>query len=179
MVRGLDEKERAMSKSKAIGAILGALVLSCMPALATTIESEHEVLIRLAGAKEVSQLHYEVSAGMPVILEAVAKPGDLMYIFVVEIDKWGEPDYGNVLSLFLGYPANGSFLQKFEIPSGLEGRTFQLMAVAQDAKGEFYSSNQMTIAVLGALILTPGNGNETDPLPGPQSHLSSPVALPE
>lgn len=160
-----------MSKSKAIGVILGALVLSCMPALATTISSEDEVLIRLAGAREVAPYHFEVSAGRPVALEVSAQPGDLMYVFVVEIDPWGEPDYGNILTLFLGYPANGSFIQIFEIPSGLEGRTFQVMAVTLDQKGEFHSSNQMTIAVLGALILTPGNGTQ----PG----LSQPIALPE
>jgi len=167
-----------MSKSKAIGAILGALVLSCMPALATTIESEYEVLIRLAGAREVSPNHFEVSVGRPVGLEIAASPGDLMYIFVVEVDPWGEPDYGNILSLFLGYPRGGSFAQIFEIPSGLEGRTFQLMAVTQDARGEFHSSNQITFAVLGALILTPGNGTEPAPLPG-QPSLADPAALPE
>ena len=167
-----------MSKSKAIGAILGALALSCMPALATTIASEEDVLIRLANAHEVFQYHYEVSAAQPVILEVVARPGDLMAIFVVEIDPWGEPDYRNVLPLFLGYPRNGSFGQMFQIPSGLEGRTFQVMAVTQDAKGEFHMSNQLTIAVLGALILVPGNGTEPAPPPG-EPGLSQPISLPE
>ena len=40
-----------MSKSNAIGAILGALVLVCVPAVATTTSpDEYEVRIRLAGA---------------------------------------------------------------------------------------------------------------------------------
>ena len=161
-----------MSKSKAIGAILGALVLSCMPALATGISSEDDVQIRLAGAPEVSPFHYEVSAGKVVGLEVAANPGDVMYIFVVEIDQWGEPNYGSILPLFLGSPPGGLFMQLFEIPSGLEGRIFQLMAITLDSKGEFHASNQLTIAVLGALILTPGNGHS-----GPG--LSQPIALPE
>src|SRR5688572_4677248 len=107
MVRGLDEKERAMSKSNAFGAILGALVLSCVPAVATTISSEGEVLIRLNGAREVAPYQYEVSAGNLVALHVVAQPGDLMYIFAVEVDQWGEPNYGNILSLYLDYPKYG------------------------------------------------------------------------
>jgi hypothetical protein len=173
MVCGLDEKEPVMSKSKAIGAILGALVLSCMPALATTISSGDDVQIRLGGAREVSPFHYEMTAGRAVGLEVLAHPGDVMYIFVVEIDPWGEPDYGNILPLFLGSPPGGLFAQLFEIPSGLEGRIFQLMAITLDSKGEFHSSNQLTLAILGALILTPG------PAPLPGQGLSQPIALPE
>jgi hypothetical protein len=169
-----------MSKSKAIGAILGALVLTCLPAVATTTSSdEHEVLIRLAGADQIGPHHYSVSAGDVVALEVVAQPGDLMFIFAVAIDQWGEPDYGNILTLFLGTPRNGSFIQMFEIPAILEGHIFQVMAVTQDSKGEFHSSNQLSIAVEGLQILVPGAGAGTEPAPLPaRPSLSRPVAFP-
>jgi hypothetical protein len=168
-----------MSKSKAIGAILGALALLCVPAVAMTTSSEDEVLIRLAGANQVSPLHYTVGTGRLVALGAEAHPGDLMFIFAVAMDQWGEPDYGHILTVYLGYPAGGSFAQLIEIPAGLEGQIFQIQVVTQDARGNFASSNQLTISVLGVQVLpAPTNPSPTDPFPkADPAHLARPASL--
>ena len=120
-----------------------------------------------------------MTVGDAVALEVVAQPGDLMFIFAVAIDPWGEPDYGNILTLFAGHSRSGSFIQSFEIPGGLDGRLFQVLAVTQDSKGEFHASNPMTIAVEGLQILVPGAGAGTEPAPLPNvANLSRSVAIP-
>ena len=159
-----------MSKSKAIGAILGALMLVCVPAAATTVSSDDEVLIRLIGANEMEPLHYSVKAGMVVTLAAQANHGDLLFVFAIGLDQWGEPDYANILPLYFDYPRGGGFTGMIQIPKGLEGRSFFVMALAQGQDGLMRMSNKLTVMVEGALILQGPNP--------PPARLSRALVLP-
>jgi hypothetical protein len=150
-----------MFKSKAIGAIFGALVLSCMPAVATTISSEDPIEINLGGGIRTGELSFLLQVGDVATLKAAALPGDLLFVFAYALDQWNEPDLGNVLTLYLGYPADGQIAQSLVIPKGIEGMIFKVLAVAMDPKGEMRSSNEMTVAIAGVQILQPA----VDPAP--------------
>src|SRR5688500_5544554 len=102
-----------MSKPNSTCAVLGTLVLSCLPVFAATISSD-EIRIRLGGsATEVSPNRYQVEAGSSVLLGIKTAPGDSIWCFAVGEDMWGEADYSNILTLAAGRPRDGLLLSFF------------------------------------------------------------------
>jgi hypothetical protein len=120
-----------MSKLNAACAILGALVLSSMPLAAATIASDESVTMRLGfDARLAGPNQYAVMAGGVVLLEVNTPPDVLLWVFAVAEDAWGEPDYSNILTLYLDL-CDGKVSGFLPIPKELAGMTFHLVAVAQ------------------------------------------------
>jgi hypothetical protein len=146
-----------MSKLNATRAFLGILALCCLPLSAATISSDDAIQMRLSfDAIAVGPNQYEVPAGGVVRMDVFSAPGDLLWIFAVAEDTWGEPDYSNIITLFLDQ-SRGSLTAYLEIPASLVGMTFHLQAVGQSLeKGALpIPGPEIEVAVTGQLVLMP------------------------
>jgi hypothetical protein len=143
-------------------ALLGTLVLCSLPVFAATASSGDEVGLKLGGAKMDDATHYAAATGSVVSVHVDADPYDLVWVFAVAVDQWGEPNYSAILTLALEETKKGDMVLFFEIPKALEGMTFQIIALAQDAKGDIDGSKEVNIKIVAP---------ELDPLGLPNDSL--------
>jgi len=156
-----------MSKSIAIRALLGTLVL-CVPAVAATTISDTEVGIKLVGLPQSAPNSYELTVGTLALLSVSADPGSTVMVLAVALDQWGQAQMAFPLVLPQKVDASGSYLQFFTIPRAAAGITFRIQAVSFDSMNLFKVSTPLTIAVSEAQILH---------APVARPHLASPISV--
>jgi hypothetical protein len=144
-----------MSKLNTTLVVLSALALT-LPSAAATISIDEVQLTLGGGAELVAPNSYQILPGKVAVLDMASNPGDIVWLFAVADDLWGEPDYGNILTLYFD-KSSGHFQGFFEIPAALAGMVFHVQAVSVDSKGEFHSSPMLDIVIPGVQVLVPGN----------------------
>ena len=141
-----------MSKSNAIRALLGTLVL-CVPAVAATTISDTEVGIRLIGLAQSAPDTYELTVGSVALLQVTADPGSMLVVLAFPLDKWGQPEISFPLVLPQKVDASGRYYQFFTIPAVAAGMTFRIQAASFDPMNLLKVSTPVTISVSDAQIL--------------------------
>jgi hypothetical protein len=141
-----------MSKPNASLAVMATLVLCCLPMAAATTSNGIELSLG-GSAQEMGRNLYEVPADSVATIKMQSGAGDLVWLFAVAEDAWGEPNYSNILTLVLDAPKDGAVKADFLVPAELGGMIFHLQAIAQDAKGDFYSSDEIIVVVPDTQVL--------------------------
>jgi hypothetical protein len=114
-----------MNKSHSIQVLLGVLMLCCTPALA-------QVNLNIVGSQVDADGVYVVAEASEVFVHVLGAPSDTVALMAAPIDKNG-PDYSAVTLLMVGsYSISGAF----QIPKGLAGMSFQIIAASLNADGD-------------------------------------------
>jgi hypothetical protein len=135
-----------MFNATATRTLMGVMLLVCAPAMAIIPPA---VDIRLGGAEPFGDFQYAVRAGDVVSLAVTAQPGDLIWAFAVPLNEDGEADYSVHVTLLLDRDAvTGKVSGDFVVPAGLDGRRFQIEALARSDDGEISESTTVIVNVL-------------------------------
>jgi hypothetical protein len=106
------------------------------------------VQLRVGGAIMVGPYHYVVVAGATVTIAADAKPGDWVAIMASPVDPiTGEADHSVVLKLVAQKTHDGMVVTDVDIPAGLDGRRFEVRAVAIGSDGRISESTTLLFDV--------------------------------
>jgi hypothetical protein len=119
-----------MIKSQSIKVLLGLLVLCCAPAAAQVALNVHGGSLSPDGSIIVTETSW-------VSLTARANVGDTIGILVAPVDPSGVVDESAILLLmFDGASRTGNLTGNFQVPKGLLGMSFQIVAGSINVDGE-------------------------------------------
>ena len=137
-----------MNESRKFVPLLGLLAVLCSPALASI--NPGGLLIR--GAVQTGPGEFTATEGDVVSLELRGAPSDLLWVFAAALDKAGEADYSNLLTLLLDrHSATGAVSGQFVIPHGLAGKAFTIVAVSWPLEGDSIMAEKVTMKIREAI----------------------------